>query len=197
MTTGKKMGVGAVIGLVVLGLILAAGLVGGSLFMMYQSLHDTAITWENEIEKKYFESENVLSRVTLTIQETAGVTGMYADDLKDVIKGTYEGRYGDKGVQASMTWIKEQNHQLDPSLYLKLQNVIEGGRKEFEISQNRRNEVCQEYKKTREYLVRGFLLRMADFPKKDMTQLCVMVLDATTKKAFETGLQEPLIKQRQ
>jgi len=184
------------VGIALLVVLLGGAAVAGSLFLMYQSLYDTAITWENEIEKKNNESETVLSTVTLTIQETAGVAGMYADDLKDVVKATYEGRYGSKGVQATMTWIKEQNHQLDNTLYLKLQNVIEGGRKEFQISQNRKNEVCQEYKKTREYLVRGALLRMAGFPKKDMAALCVNVSDQNTKEAFRTGKQEPLIKQR-
>ena len=196
-TEVKKRGLGTILALAFAGVIGLLALGGGSLFLMYQSLHDTAITWENEIEKKNIESETVLSTVTLTIQETAGVTGMYADDLKDVIKGSFEGRYGKDGVKAGMTWIQEQNHQLDTKLYLKLQNVIEGGRKEFQISQNRKTEVCQEYKKTREYLVRGFLLRMAGFPKKDMDKLCIVVSDLNTKAAFDSGVQAPLIKQRQ
>jgi len=184
------------VGIVLLVLLVALGLGGGSLFLMYQSLHDTAIEWENEIEKKNQESEATLSNITLTIQDIAGVNGMYTDDLKEIVKGTFEGRYGEDGAKAAILMITEKNHDFDPSGYTKLRNVIEGGRKEFDISQKRKIEVCQEYKKTREYLVRGSLLRFAGFPKKNMDLLCVVVSDKSTRKAFDTGIQEPLIQRK-
>lgn len=186
------------VGIVLLGLVLLVGGTAGTLFLMYQSMHDTAVTWENDIDKMNSQSENVLSAVTLSIQETAGIAGMYADDLKNVIKGTFEGRYGkgDEGVKASMLFIKESNPHLDSKLYLKVQDTITGGRKEFQISQDRKLEVCTEYKKTLDYLVRGFMLKLAGFPKKDITKLCQVVSDASTKEAFQTGEQKPLFQRK-
>ena len=38
---------------------------------------------------------------------------MYADDVARVTREAIEGRYGDKGSQATFQWLQEQNPQLD------------------------------------------------------------------------------------
>lgn len=178
---------------IALGFLLIVGLgIGGTLFVMYQSLHDNAITQENEIQKKNSQTENILSTVTISIQEVAGVASMYAGDIKEIVKATFEGRYGADGSQAAIQLIKEQNQNLDPKLYIKIQDVIEGGRKEFQIAQDRKLEVCTIYRTNLDYLVRGALLRMAGFPKKDIEKLCQVVSDVRTQDAFEKGVQEPI-----
>jgi hypothetical protein len=171
-------------------LVLLLGL--GAVVATYTSAYDTAIESEATITKMDKDSENVLSTTTLTIQETAGVAGMYAKDLKETLKATFEGRYGPKGSQASMQWIKEHNPTLDSKLYLKIQDVIEGGRKEFQISQSRKLEVCATYEKMLGYFWRGKLLAFSGFPKIDKAKTCQVVSDASTKDAFSTGMQKPL-----
>lgn len=176
------------LGLVIGGLALAAG----SLFMMYVSVHDSAVEWETRLDKFNKDSENILSTTTLTIQETAGITGKYSADIKDVIKGTYEGRYGPNGSQAAMQWIQEQNVQLDTKLYMKVQDVIEGGRKEFKISQTRKLEVCEPYKNMVGSAVRGTILKFIGFPKINLEETCRIVSDAASREAFQTGEQKAI-----
>lgn len=180
----------------VLGVVLVV-LVGlGALFLGYQSMHDTAITTENQIKKLDNESQVVLSTMTIQVQTLVGLNKQYTKGLQEVITAAVQGRYGDKGSQATMQWIQEQNPTIDAGRYMdKLQDIIIGGNKEFQISQNRKNEVCTNYETIRDTLVRGFFLRMAGFPKKDVLLLCQMVTDEATDKAFKSGKREATIQE--
>lgn len=181
------------IGLIIFGaLLLILGGTAGSLFLMYQSLHDDAIVWEANIVQKNQESENVLSRVNTTIQGLAGTVNIYAEDVKSVITAAVQGRYGDKGSQAVFQMIQEKNPDVSPVLYQKLADAIEGGNREFEIIQTRKIEVCTGYRKVLGYLVRGSLLKMADFPRFDLEDNCKVISDASTKDAFGTGIRAPM-----
>lgn len=186
MSTGKL--VGSILGIIAVALILVVIAVVGT----YTSAYDSAIEAESQITKLDKDSENVLSTVTLTIQETAGVASMYADDLKETLRVSMQSRYGSDGSKATMQWIKEHNPTLDSKAYLKIQNVIEGGRKEFQIAQSRKLESCQTYEKMRGYFWRGKLIAMQGFPKIDIAKSCQVVSDASTQAAFSTGKQEPI-----
>lgn len=184
--------VGIVMGVL---LLLVAGL-GGSLFLMYQSLHDDAVFTENQIELLNQQSENVLSTTTIKIKDAAGIASIYAEDLKKVVSAAVQGRYGSNGSQATMQWIQEQNPTaISENLYLKVQNIIDAGGSEFKISQDRKLEYCKPYKDKLNYLVRGTLLKMAGFPKKDLANLCQVVSDQDSSDAFKTGIRKPALAQ--
>lgn len=182
------MKAGAIIGSIV-ALLLIAGL---SLFATYQSVHDNAISWEATLEKKNGETEAVLSRVTVSVQQTAGVVEIYASDVKDAIKAAVEGRYGKDGSKAVFQMIQEKNPTVSDKLYLKLADLIGGGQKEVQIIQTQKLEVCASYKKELGYLIRGGILRFQGFPKADLVLQCRVISDSATRGAMETGLQQPI-----
>lgn len=175
--------------------LLIAG-AGGALFLSYQSLHDDAIETENQIELLSKQSEGVLSATTIKIKDAAGIANIYAEDLKKVVSAAVEGRYGKNGSQATMQWIQEQNPTaINEKLYLKVQDIIDGGGSEFKISQDRKMEYCKPYQDKLNYLVRGFLLKLAGFPKKDIANLCQVVSDSDSREAFKTGIRKPALSQ--
>lgn len=178
-----------VFGIVVGVLFLIIVGVGASMFMMYQSLHDGAIVSEATIQQKDEESENVLSRVNVSIANLVGNATAYSEEVKEVIKAAVEGRYGAKGSQAVFQMLQEQNPEVKTVLREKLANVIEGGQREFEIAQKRKIEVCTTYRKELGYLVKGAMLKFAGFPVIDMGKRCQVVSDGQTRDAFNTGLQ--------
>lgn len=181
------------VGIVVGVLLLITLGTAGTLMLMYQSLHDDAIVSENQIELLTNQSENVLSTTTIKIQDAAGIAQVYTDDLKKVVEGAVSGRYGKDGSKATMQWIQEQNPHVDSKLYLKVQDIIDGGGSEFKISQDRKMEYCKTYQDKLGYLVKGFLLKAAGFPKKDVAKLCRVVSDVATREAFETGIRKAVI----
>lgn len=182
----KKVFIG--LGSVLAGIVL----VGLAIFGMYVSVHDSAVEWENLLVRHNKDRENVLSNVTLTIQQTAGVSAKYTNDLKDIVKGTYEGRYGPNGSQAAVQFIQEKNVNFDTKMALKVQDVIEGGNKEFQIYQSRMLEVCNPYENMLGSVVRGGLLKFMGFPKIDVVDTCKVISDADTKDAMSTGIRKPI-----
>lgn len=181
---------GIVMGVILL--IVVGG--GGALFLGYQSMHDTAMNFENDIKRLNSESENTLSATTIKLQNAVGLNAQYTNALKEVVTAAVSGRYGKDGSKATMQWIQEQNPTVDSKLFLKVQNIIDGGGTEFKISQDRKIAVCTDYEKTRDYLVRGTLLKMAGFPKKDVEKMCQVVSDDATADAFATGRRKATIQ---
>ena len=182
------------VGIVVGVLLLITLGTAGTLMLMYQSLHDDAIVSENQIELLTNQSENVLSTTTIKIQDAAGIAQVYTDDLKKVVEGAVSGRYGKEGSRATFQWIQEQNPVAMPeTMFLKVQNIIDGGGSEFKISQDRKMEYCKPYQDKLGYLVRGTLLKMAGFPKKDVAKLCQVISDKASREAFDTGVRQPAI----
>lgn len=179
-------------GIIISSIIALLVLVGLSIFTTYQSVHDNAVSWEATLEKKNGETEAVLSRVTVAVQQTAGVVEIYANDVKEVISAAVQGRYGKDGSKAVFQMIQEKNPTVSDKVYLKLADLIGGGQKEVEIVQVQKLEVCAAYKKELGYLVRGAILRFAGFPKADLALECRVISDSATRSAMETGLQQPV-----
>lgn len=179
---------------IVAGVFLAVILLGaGGVFLAYQSMYDTAVGFENNIKKLNKQSEASLSSTTIKIQNAVGLNSQYTDSLKEVVRAAVEGRYGKDGSKATMQWIQEQNPVYDSKVILKVQDIIDGGGSEFKITQDRKIEECTKYETSRDSLVRGFFLRLAGFPKKDVEDMCAVISDAATQDAFKTKQQKAVV----
>lgn len=161
--------------------VLILGVVGS--YIKYANLGNK---YEANAEKFHKNTQNVLSATTLKIREVASVPKMYENSLKNLIDATFKGRYGADGSKATMQWIQEQNLQVDSTMFSKIQSVIESGRDEFKLAQDRKNEYCTDYEILRGNVWSGFWLGVAGYPKKDITDICTLVTDAETEEAFKT-----------
>lgn len=166
-------------------------LVGGSLFGMYVSAHNYAVTAENGIKAAYTDNQNVLSSYTVKIQEMAQVPAMYKDDLKEVYTAAIQGRYGEDGSKAMFQWLQEKNPELNSTLYSSLQQTMEAGRNEFKVHQTVLIDKKREYETQQGLFMRGFFIKLAGFPKINLDEYKV-VLDSKTNASFESGKVEPL-----
>lgn len=175
---------GLIIGSVTFMIVVVIAVVG--VFGTYVSNFNTAVAFEANIDKFDKSSQNTLSSYTLKLKEAAAVPDMYLDGLRGIIKETFEGRYGEDGSQAVFQWIQEQNVQVDQQVFLKLQTIIDGGRNEFKQSQDRKLESCAAYEIKRNQFMSGFFMRMAGFPKKDIDDLCAVVIAGEVRDKFET-----------
>lgn len=164
--------------------------VGAALTLL--SFANRAVEYEQNINKFDRTSQNTLSNYTLKINEMVQVPEMYAADLKEFIKATFEGRYGAEGSQASMQWIQEKNIPIDASMYKELQIVMSSGRDEFKMSQDRKLEICTQYDIMTNKPVSKFILSIVGYPSLDVQTKCRIVLDNQTIKTFETGIAEPI-----
>jgi hypothetical protein len=171
---------GAVIALIVFSLIAALVVVS------YISNANLGNRLEVAIKAKYADNENIYANGTQKVMEIAQVPGMYAADLQKVVTAAIQGRYGPNGSQATMQWIKEAGVTLDPSMYTKIQQVIEAFRNEFQQSQTALLDQCRNYETLRGTVWTGMWLSIAGYPKRDIDKMCTIVSTDKAAKTFET-----------
>ena len=115
------------------------------------------------------------------ISQQVQLTEKYADDFKEVYKGMLQGRYGENGSQAMWQWIKEQNPQLDASMYRNVQNTIEAQREQFFVEQKKLISMDREHKNLRETFPGSWFV--GDRPGVEFN----IITSAKTKQVAETG----------
>lgn len=157
-----------------------------SLFTTYVSYHNLGVQYETKLEATWQENKVVLNTYTTKVQEVAQVPSIYNDDLQEVIKGTFEGRYGKDGSKAVFQFINENNLNLDPQLYHQIQQVMESGRNDFQTSQKSLVDVKRSYEVQLGMFWSGMWLKIAGYPKIDLAKYKIVVVDDVNTK-FESG----------
>lgn len=146
---------------------------------------------ENGIKAQYSQNQNNYDNMVKKIREIAQVPEMYAEDLKKVYDSAIKGRYGADGSRAMFQWLKEQNPSLDPSLYAKIQQVIESGRNEFMNDQKALLDKKRVYENSFQQFPASVIAGMFGFPRIDLSKYDIVTSDAT-QRAFDTKRDEPL-----
>ncbi len=185
----KQKGGAGIVALIILGALL---LLGGLVVGYIVSAGNYANSVENQLKASQSDSKNVLANYGQKVIEAAQVPGMYADDLSRVTREAIAGRYGPNGSQAVMQWIQEQNPQFDSSLYGKIQQIIEGGRKDFEIAQRRQIDIRRQYETALGEIPRGWVMRNINgYPKVNLSDFDIVSTDRADD-AFRTKKEAPL-----
>jgi hypothetical protein len=177
------MSKGVVVSLSVVGILVVLGLIG---FGSYVSNYNYGNEAEKQLTAKLKDNQNVRSNYVAKVQELVQVNDMYKDALKEVVVGAIEGRYGDKGSQATWQWIKEKNPTVDATLYIKLAQVIEAGRNEFKNSQTELLDIKRSYETNLGYFWKGMWLKFAGYPKINLDDIKVIITKDTTE-AYQKG----------
>lgn len=160
------------------------------LFITYTNAVAFGVRHEKAIEATQTNNRNILASNTTAVMEMAQVPGMMRDDLSKVMQDAFEGRYGENGSQAAVQLIVENYPgQIDPGLYRAIQSKIEAGRNEFKNNQTRLLEQKRVYETNLGYVVKGFWLRTAGFPKIDLDKITI-VSSTAADRAFETGIDD-------
>lgn len=163
----------------------------GTVVGLYISNANYANQMENRVVAQYDVNRNVLSNYTSRIMEMAQLPAMARDDLQQIVEATFQGRYGENGSQAVFQFIQEQNMSIDPQLYRNIQTSMEAGRNEFQTNQNRLIDLKRQYETSMGYVVKGFFIKMAGYPKIDLNKYNI-IIEATTQERFETGVDRAI-----
>ena len=172
-------------GLIVVGIVLAF------FAMSYISVYNTAVRSEKQIVAQYDNLKNVLGQYSLKVAEAAQVPSMYRDDLTKVYSEVMQGRYGQDGSKAMWQWLKEQNPQIDSSLYTKIQTIVESGRDRFENQQTQFIDIKRTYETSLDYFFTGTILRMAGFPRINLAEYKI-IQSQHGQETFESGVDTGL-----
>lgn len=181
------MKIGMILGVIALILV---GL-GGMTFISYVSAYNTGNRLEQNIVATHENNKNILAQYGNKVAEAAQIPGMQRDDLAAVVTAALEGRYGDDGSRAVVQWIQEQNPQIDSTVYVQLQRMIEAGRNEFSVAQTKLVDQKRVYETALGSFWTGMWLNIAGYPRIDLDEYQI-VSTARANEAFETGVEAPM-----
>lgn len=170
---------------IVLGAFVGTGAVS------YISAYNTANRMERSIVATDENNRNILAQYGNRVAEAAQVPAMQRDDLTAVVTAALEGRYGEDGSQAVFQWIQEQNPQIDSTVYVQLQRMIEAGRIEFAAAQTKLVDQKRIYETSLGSFWQGTWMSVAGYPRIDLDEYQI-VSTARADAAFETGIEEPM-----
>jgi hypothetical protein len=177
----------------VLGVLVVAG---GTLAMSYVSAYNTGNRMENNIIATYEDNEQILGQYGQKLQEAVQVPGLMKDDLKEVLAGAMAGRYGENGSQAVFQMITENYPgQVDASLYVQVQRIIEAGRDEFKAAQTKLVDQRRQYNTALGSFWQGTWMGVAGYPKIDLDDY-KPVSTARAADVFERGQETGPIQLR-
>lgn len=175
--------------------LIATGIVIGGIALIgvtsYISAYNTGNRLERTIEATFTDNQNVLAQYSNRIGEAAQIPAMQRDDLAEVVERALDARYGEEGSQAMFHWIQEQNPQIDSTVYVELQRIINAGREDFRVAQTRLIDQMRVYETALGSFWQGTWLRIAGYPQTDLDQF-VIVTNARTDEAFSTGQEEAI-----
>lgn len=124
----------------------ALALIVLSIFGGLASANNKAVTFESNIVAADQQSQNVLGQYAPRLREALGVTKLQSAAVVDVISGANETRYGKSGSQATVQWIQEQNPTLDQGSYRRIIELVEAGRNDFQLAQERKIDMVRTYR---------------------------------------------------
>ena len=155
-----------------------------SLGLGYIDFGNTANQFENQVQAKYKDNQNVYDNGWKEVREKAQVPDAYASDMERLYKDLIQGRQGSPNELFRM--IKEANPTLDSKLYVQIQQSIESFRQSFKQAQTELVSVKQEYQNYLTATTSGrFYNMLGHYPHIDLSKFDIVTSDQT-QKAFDT-----------
>ena len=188
----KQKGSALAVTLVVLGALVA--LIGLAV-MMFIGANNTAAGFDASAKYQHANNKNVLANFNQKVMEIAQVPEMMRDDLIKISTAAMEGRYGPDGSKAVVQMLREQNPNQDPSLYTKIQQVIDSGRTQFETSQTRLLDIKRSYEFALNSWPQGIFMRALAYPKVPLDTYNIVTTDRV-ERAFSAGKEDGPIQLR-
>ena len=176
-------------GLLITGIVVGAFI--GTAAVSYISAYNTGNRLERAIVATDENNRNLLAQYGNRIAEAAQIPAMQRDDMKEVIVAALEGRYGNDGAKAVFQAIQEQDPNIDSTVYVQLQRMIEAGRVEFAAAQTKLVDQKRIYETALGSFWQGTWMSIAGYPKIDLTEYQI-VSTSRADEAFDTGVEEPM-----
>ena len=165
---------------VALTLILGVVLIGSTI-----QTYNSFVGLEKGVIAQYEQNQNNYDNMWKKFKESVQVSAIYAKDTEKIYKSAIEGRYGDKGSQAVFQFLKEQNPNIDASLYKRIQETVEAGRDSFEENQKLLIDKKRLYTTKLSLFPDSLVASVFNFPHIDLDKYGIVTSDRT-EKAFDT-----------
>jgi hypothetical protein len=203
-------------GLIITCVVLGTLVVGAfSLYSYINSTRSSGITYETGLNAQYLDNQNELSSFKASFYEQIGVANLKSDKidqiLEDAVKGRYEGKMNPGTGGAMFSAISEAYPDIKGQLklYDRIVEFVKAGRESYKQKQSKLLSQLKDYDKWRQDgIVRSMIVKnilgipsdalearigtKVSHGKDARDQMYLIVLTAEAKKAYETGIDEPM-----
>lgn len=144
---------------------------------------------EIAITASYDANKATLDKITQTIQGSGLAADKYGDIVIKAITAAMTGRYGPEGSKAAMQWIQENQPNIDPAIFNKLQQVIEANYAEWASAQITLRDRVRVYETDTQEWPGALVAGALGYPRKgfDIALYKRMIATDDTNDAFKTG----------
>ena len=178
----------------IFGIITGAVFLVGLLFVgvNWWAYANKGVDLEEGIRAQIEQNKNKYSEFTSTAVESMGVAEQYQTAVKDVIIAGIEGRFGPDGSKSLVQAFSEAYPAtLDSAMFVKVQQVIESGRRDFANEQKMLIGKVQVYRTELRKPWSKMWLEFAGFPTIDLSEPQYSpVVSGATRETFETGVDK-------
>lgn len=168
----------------IMSIVAAATLFFGCVMSLFWavSVRDQQATLKVQYDSKLKDNNSEFDNMWKTISQVAEIPEKQKDAYKEIFVGVASARTSE-GQGRMMAWIKEQNPNLNLSMYEKLSNTVEAQRAIWTGHQKALVGIAEQYNKNLAPLIRGSVLRAFGFTEIDAK----IVTSSRTDKAFSSG----------
>ena len=177
----------AILGFLFIGSLMLVGTVIGT--------YNGFVQAEGGLVAQYKDNQNTYDNMWKKLKESSQVTSMMTDDIEKVYKSALQGRYGEGGSKAVFQMLKEQNPNIDATLYKQLQSSIEANRSEFQANQKMLTDKKRAYETSLQSFPNNIIAGLVGFPRIDLSKYDI-VTSEKTDKVFESKNDNQEIKLR-
>jgi hypothetical protein len=159
----------------------------GGFFISGISYYNDFKVTENLIVATDKDLQNVHASIFNNIKSQGLSVEKYGDMVIQAITASMTGRYGASGSKAAFQWIQEQNPTVSPSVFLKLQQVIDIAYNNFETKQRTKIDIIRTYENKIGVFPGNLFASVFGYPKIDLKKLSSVISTEETKKTWDTG----------
>lgn len=159
----------------------------GGLIIKIIGLNNTLVRQVNTIEAKFKDNQQIYSSIRIKIEQSGLVANEYADKVIQAFNQAIANRYGGGGVQGAMLWIKEQNPNIDPGVYTKIQQLVEAEFSKFEANQTTLLDMGRTYKDTISTFPNNVIASILGYDNQKIEPYMTILISDNAKQDYSTG----------
>jgi len=149
--------------------------------------NNSMVSLQEQIEAKNKDNQQIYSSIRIKIEQSGLVANQYSDQVVRAIESAIGNRYGGGGAKGAMLWIKEQNPEINPATFTKVQQVVESEFTKFEANQTTLLDLGRVYKTKIRRFPNSMVAGLFGFKKSDIEPFMTVLTTQEAQRDFSTG----------
>ena len=149
--------------------------------------HNGMVSLKNQISAAARNNQQVYSSIRIQIEQSGLVANTYADQVVRAVTEAVRNRYGGGGIKGTMLWIQEQNPNIDPATFTKIQQIVETSYSRFEANQTTLLDKGRVFDTRIQQFPGSILAGVLGWSHADIEPFMTVLVSTEAQRDFSTG----------